>query len=121
MNIIKREQYYIDVLKPKYNILKLAGSSLGFKHKEETKKLMSINNTKEKHPFFGKNHNEKSIRLMLLNSSKAQQVTMINTKTNEKSMYNSNVSASKFLGVSEWRVRKYKNDNKLYKDIYKII
>ncbi len=33
---IKKEQYYIDLLKPKYNILKTAGSSLGFKHSEET-------------------------------------------------------------------------------------
>ena len=35
-NIIKREQYYIDLLKPEYNILKIAGSSLGFKHTEES-------------------------------------------------------------------------------------
>ena len=34
--LIKREQYYIDTLKPKYNILKNAGSSLGFKHSLET-------------------------------------------------------------------------------------
>ena len=31
---IKREQYYLDLLKPKYNILKIAGSSLGHKHTE---------------------------------------------------------------------------------------
>lgn len=74
---------------------------MGFKHNEETKMLMSINNTKEKHPFFGKNHNEESIRLMSLNSPRAQLVTIINTKPNEKSIFNSNVSAYKFLGVSE--------------------
>jgi hypothetical protein len=28
-NIIDREQYYIDLLKPEYNVLKDAGSSLG--------------------------------------------------------------------------------------------
>jgi group I intron endonuclease len=50
----KREQYYFDILKPEYNILKKAGSSLGFKHSTKTKLIMSINNTKEKHPFFGK-------------------------------------------------------------------
>lgn len=47
-----REQYYLDKLKPKYNILKIAGSSLGYKHTSITKAKMSINNTKEKHPFF---------------------------------------------------------------------
>lgn len=34
--VISREQYYIDVLKPEYNILKVAGSTLGFKHSEAT-------------------------------------------------------------------------------------
>ena len=35
--LISREQYYIDNIKPEYNICKLAGSSLGFKHLEATK------------------------------------------------------------------------------------
>ena len=50
--LLQREQYYIDKLKPKYNILKIAGSSLGFKHSIKTRKQMSIKNTKDKHPFF---------------------------------------------------------------------
>lgn len=39
--LMEKEQYYIDNLKPEYNILKEAYSSLGFKHSEETKKLLS--------------------------------------------------------------------------------
>lgn len=35
-NCIEREQYYLDTLNPEYNILKAAGSVLGFKHSEET-------------------------------------------------------------------------------------
>jgi hypothetical protein len=31
-----REQYYLDLYKPKYNILKIAGSNLGYKHTEDT-------------------------------------------------------------------------------------
>ena len=45
---ISREQYYIDLLKYEYNILKKAGSNLGFKHSEAIKLRMSINNAKEK-------------------------------------------------------------------------
>lgn len=37
----EREQYYMDLLKPEYNILKIAGSSLGFKHSEETRAKIS--------------------------------------------------------------------------------
>jgi len=33
---ISKEQYYLDLLKPEYNILEQAGSSLGFKHNEKT-------------------------------------------------------------------------------------
>lgn len=50
--LIIREQNYLDKLNPSYNILKIAGSSLGYTHSEQTKNLMSVNNTKEKHPFF---------------------------------------------------------------------
>ena len=32
----KREQYFIDILKPEYNILTTVGSSFGYKHSEET-------------------------------------------------------------------------------------
>jgi len=39
--ILNREQYYMDLLKPTYNIEKLAGSSLGRKVSEDTKFLIS--------------------------------------------------------------------------------
>ena len=42
-NAINREQYFIDLLKPEYNILKKAGSSLGYRHTEKTLKLLKEN------------------------------------------------------------------------------
>lgn len=33
---VSREQHYLDLLQPEYNILKNAGSTLGYKHTEET-------------------------------------------------------------------------------------
>lgn len=41
-NLIKREQYYLDILNPEYNISPIAGSQLGFKFSEESKRKMSI-------------------------------------------------------------------------------
>lgn len=52
-DLIEREQYYIDLLTPQYNILKIAGSTLGFKHTEETLVKMSEAKTGENHPMFG--------------------------------------------------------------------
>lgn len=44
-NLLMREQFWIDNLKPAYNILPVAGSNLGYQHTEETKQKIS-NSTK---------------------------------------------------------------------------
>jgi group I intron endonuclease len=71
--ILSREQHYIDSLSPEYNILKVAGSSLGYIHtketlikmsevkigktlSEETKALLSKALSGENHPMFGGTH-----------------------------------------------------------------
>jgi hypothetical protein len=43
------EQYYLDLLNPKYNILKKAGSLLGFKHSRETIAKMKNRNLTGEH------------------------------------------------------------------------
>lgn len=43
--LLKREQFWIDNLKPEYNILLVAGSNLGYRHTEETKKKISESTT----------------------------------------------------------------------------
>lgn len=57
-DILNREQYYFDLLKPTYNILTVAGSSLGVKRTEETKlkisKALSFLPNGVNHPMFGK-------------------------------------------------------------------
>jgi len=62
-NLISREQYYLDLLAPQYNILKVAGSSLGYKHTEEVRfKLSEIQKNKkgENHQRYGKFHSEET-------------------------------------------------------------
>jgi len=41
-DVIEREQYYLDTYKPIYNILKTAGSSLGYVHNETSLSKMSL-------------------------------------------------------------------------------
>lgn len=48
-NCIEREQYYLDLLAPEYNILKTAGSTLGYKHSEETKSKISKSGESREH------------------------------------------------------------------------
>jgi len=40
--LLKREQHYFDKCKPEYNMLKIAGSPLGYTHSEAAKKLIGI-------------------------------------------------------------------------------
>lgn len=59
--IREREQYYINILKPRYNIQPTVGSSLGLKHTEETKLKISKANkgrilTQEHKDNIKKNH-----------------------------------------------------------------
>lgn len=51
--LLSREQFYIDSLKPEFNILQIAGSALGFKHSAETKALLSEANRGKNHPMYG--------------------------------------------------------------------
>lgn len=44
-NLLKREQFWIDNLKPEYNILLVAGSNLGYHHSDETKQKISKSTT----------------------------------------------------------------------------
>ena len=46
------EQHYLDLFKPKYNILKIAGSSQGFKHSPETLAKLKIRYAGKLHPRF---------------------------------------------------------------------
>lgn len=54
--LIHREQYYIDLLKLEYNICKTAGSTLGKKHSEITKKKIGNSIRGKKHPLYDKHH-----------------------------------------------------------------
>jgi group I intron endonuclease len=78
---IIREQYYIDLFSPEYNILKITGNSLGYKHTEEAKAKiskihlgkivstetltkMSLALSEKNNPMFGRKHSEETLALM---------------------------------------------------------
>lgn len=138
--LIKREQHYIDLIKPEYNILKIAGSKLGSKHSEATKVQMSINNTGKNHPFFGKNHslesrikigkslksiiriNNKSkivgleTRLKLSVRSHGVCVKVFDSSNNLINEFPSITSVANYFNISNRTVGRYLDKNKSYND-----
>jgi len=141
-DLIKREQYYIDLLNPEYNILKKAGSLLGFKHREETRTKMSISKTGEKnpkpplvgvlgkigvqHPMSGKTgeQNPNPHLWGVLgkprpegSGSPSQPIEVIDIKNNITTIYDSISAAALVLNIKQSRISTYfsRNQNKPYK------
>ena len=89
-DLIKREQYYLDKLSPKYNILKIAGSSLGHKLTEETKAKISKSlkgvYVKEKSALYSRTHTEETKALMALKKSKANNLGKTHTEETKELM-----------------------------------
>jgi group I intron endonuclease len=123
--LINREQYYLDTLKPKYNILKIAGSSFGYKHSPET--LLKF---KER-----RLSPEALINLKLAKKGKAPTsplriinhllatghiTTVVNKKDNSIKVYNSIRAVSRDIGINPGTIANYINTHKWLKDIYLI-
>lgn len=144
-NVVTREQYYLDLLKPEYNVLKIAGSSLGYKHTEEAKVIMrALNKTRFsseearanlKKKALGRLHTEDVIaklREMATNRVRSEEskaktsatmgtsVKVFNVETQITNIYCSKRKAAKGLNTSLDTVRRYIISQNLYKGIYLI-
>jgi len=120
---LTREQYWIDELKPEYNILtqaenskgykhspesieKMKQKALGRKHSEEVRKAMSENRKGENSSFFGKTHSEETkakFREIALSRTKlhrsGKSVEVLDLQTNQTVIYNSMRDAVKALNT----------------------
>ena len=89
-NLTEREQYYMDKLNPRYNTLKIAGSSSGHKLSKETKAKISEAlkgiYVKEKSPWFGRTHSEETKALMSLTRSKINNLGKTHTEETKELM-----------------------------------
>lgn len=128
--ILKREQYYIDLFKPEYNILPTAGSSMGFKHSEETKKQLSDlrkgKYSKEDNPFYGKSHTSENIKLLSEiakarpKSPNAKSVILTDSEHNFIQEFKSMTALSLYLRADKAKLAEYRNKGILFRDKYYI-
>jgi len=133
---IRREQYYLDLLKPEYNVLKVAGSCLGIKRSIETiekiraialsrseevlaknREHLKILNASQKH----KDHLAKLNASLEHISKTAKPVCVINIDNGESIEYRSLTQAAKFYNVHPETARRCIISNKLLLNKYRII
>lgn len=60
--LIEREQHYLDIILPQYNIAPIAGSSLGVKHTQGARRNMSKAHKGERGFWYGKHHSDDTKR-----------------------------------------------------------
>jgi hypothetical protein len=113
-NVIEREQYYMDTLKPQYNIVEIAGSTLGYKHTPESLAKMrdfvlSIEVRDRK-------------ALSTANATAARRIPILieNMETKVQQEYSSLIEAGSALGVSKALISQGLINNRLIKKIYRI-
>lgn len=127
--VISREQHYFDTLKPEYNVLKIAGSGLGFRHSPETiarmKSIHLLNNEVRKSRVLAR------LGIKVSEESRAKisaaktaligiPVVVKNINTNEEIEYINLTDAAKATGVSRTAVKKALDLGKILKGTYSI-
>lgn len=112
---IKKEQYYIDLLNPEYNILKIAGSPLGYNHSEESKRKISerMKGNKNAKNGLGRQRAEGA-------GSPSVQIEVLDLETGIKTVYFSMNETGRALGVPSGSIRMnlFRDSLKPFKDRY---
>lgn len=121
--LILRERFYIDELKPEYNILKVAGSSLGLSHSDEAKHKMSESRK-------GKLHSAKTKALMSIPKSEAHKrkisasqgtaIYVYDTQGSLVNTFNSAREAGKHFDCTSNTILKYAKNGNIFKDEWKL-
>ena len=109
--LLEREQFYIDKLKPEYNILKFAGNRKGFFHSEATKEL-------QRAAKLGVVLSEETKLKMSTSNVKSVSVIVTNQQTNEVHEFSTMRKAAAFLGTSHSQITSYIKSKKLFRGIY---
>jgi group I intron endonuclease len=129
---IEREDYYIKLLSPKYNILQKAGSSLGYKHFKEARAKIAAAIKGENNPMYGKKriHSKKILakiseakkgKARIVGAGRSPEIILVlDLQTNISIEYDSISCAAKALNIQKSMISMYfsRNQNKSFKGRY---
>jgi len=114
VDTLKREQYYLDLLKPEYNIVKIAGSTLGYKHTSESLEKM------RNFVLSDEVRERKAKSTVNATASRRTPIIVENIETNEILEFISLTEAGKALGVTKGAISQALINNSLIKKKYSI-
>ena len=126
--VLSREQYYLDLLSPKYNILTKAGSLIGFKHSAETIEKFKVRSPEQQEHLNRFNSRpENRERLLKYSLSRSKRIEVKDTLNNVSTFYPSMSEAARVIECDRGTLRyaiknlKEKGISTLIKGRYKII
>jgi|SRR5215471_645029 len=102
--ILSKEQYYMDLIKPEYNINKTAGSNLGKIFSKEVRSKMSIAKLGKPGNKIGAILSANSKRLFREKSGKVSPINMLNNNNKVLTTFKSIQIASEMTGISRNRI-----------------
>nr|QBM09680.1 hypothetical protein [Dactylella sp.] len=120
-----REQYFINLIQPENNILKVAGSSLGYKHTEETllklkgRKVSAETILKLKTAWLDRKVTSETQTKMAAAKGSGI-VVILNTETNISQKYVSISQAAKEIKASRATISAYIKSQKFFQGKYKL-
>lgn len=114
--LIEREQFYLDLLKPEYNVLKIAGSTFGFKHSEKTKEKMRNAQIGSKNHTYGTKRLE-SIRNKI-SSTMGTPIYVYSLDLKFIQCFSSSIRAGQYFNSHNATIRRYAKSGKIFKKEY---
>jgi hypothetical protein len=105
--VVEREQFFLDTLRPEYNILEKAGNSAGFRHSAESKEKISLAR---------QNYISKSRFNLAAIGSRYKPVKVKDLSSNSVKIFDSVRHTAKELKISRITVEKYIKNNIVYKN-----
>lgn len=118
--VLSKEQYYLDLYKPEYNILKVAGSSKGYKHTPESKMRKSSRVVSEKTLKKMSLRVQSDLTRNKISTSLGISVQVLDITNEEGIVFESKKSAAEYLNTSDSTVGRYIKSKKLLFNRYLI-
>jgi len=114
-DLIAREQFYLDSLTPPYNILRIAGNLLGFKHSEITLEKFSDMRKGQNHPMYGKQHSLETLAKMSI-AKGGSTIYVYDTQGTLVNSFCSSRQAANFFNCGYNTILRYCKNGNLFKN-----